>query len=228
MSPTRRRPPELVALTIGSPAAEAYRTLMTNLEFAQVDRPVRQLAVLSAEPAAGKSTVALNLAATLAQSGTRTCLVDADFRHPSLAAPLRARLNPGVTNVLMGKARLEEALQPTGIERLDFLASGPLPPNPAGLLASEAMNRLIGELGSRYQAVIYDTPPIEVASDGAVLAARLDGALVVASVGHDRRPALEATRRALEQVRARIIGCVANRVPLKRRGYGYGYYYGRA
>ncbi|BAS28248.1 CpsD/CapB family tyrosine-protein kinase [Limnochorda pilosa] len=227
MSPDRGGP-RLAALVGGSAAAEAYRTLMTNLEFAQVDRPARQLAVVSAEPGAGKSTVALNLAATLAQSGTRTCLVDGDFRHPSLAGPLGARVSPGVTNVLMGKVSLDDALQATPVDGLAFLGPGPLPPNPAGLLSSEAMKRLMLELRDRYEAVIYDTPPLGVASDGAILAARLDGALVVASVGRDRRPSLEAARRALEQVRARVVGCVANRVRQRRHSYGYGYYYGRA
>lgn len=207
-------------------AAEAFRSLRTNLQYAALGSPLRTVTVTAAGPDEGKSTVVANLAVAIAQSGTRVLAVGADLRRPSLHRAFGLDHHVGLTSVLMGRLPLEEAVQHVERWGLDVLPSGPLPPNPAELLGSRQMAALIDEMKQRWETVLLDTPPVVALSDAALLAARTDGVLLVVSAHQTPRDVVVAARRQLEQVGARILGVVINRVrPTESGRYHYYYYY---
>jgi capsular exopolysaccharide synthesis family protein len=206
----------------GGAVAEAYRTLRTNIAFTQPDTPARVLVFSSALPGEGKSTSACNLAITLAQQGLRVALIDADMRRGALYESFAgANVEPGLSNVLLGRVPVAQALQPVEVEgtKLLFLATGTLPPNPAELLASARMPQLLEELKGVLDAIVIDTPPLNVVTDAAIIGSRVDGVVLVARAGITDR---DAYRYALEQlgaVHARVLGCVLNDVDAKTEGY---------
>lgn len=206
-------------------AAEAFRTLRTNLQFALPGQPLRTVVVTGVGPDEGKTTVAGNLAATLAQGGTRTLLVSADLRRPAVHRMFGLDNDRGLTQVLLGRLTVEDALQRVERFGLDVLASGPIPPNPAELLGSPSMHRFLEEVAQRWETVVLDTPPVVGLADAALVAARADGTLLVVTVGITARDAAVAARRQLIQVGARLLGVVLNGVPPDGSSYYYYYYY---
>ena len=208
------------------PAAEAYRVLRTNLQFAAVERPLKTLLITSPAPSEGKSLTAANLAVALAQSGQRVVLADTDLHRPRLHRVFGLRNNVGVTTALIAETLdgLDEFLQDTGLPGLRLLTSGPLPPNPAELLGSARMRNLLADLHAQADVVVLDSPPVTVLSDAAVLAAQADGVLMVLDAGRTRREVARRALAALGSVHARVIGVLLNRMPIK--GLGYYYYYG--
>lgn len=205
---------------------EAFRTLRTNLQYMQVDDPPRAIVLTSSLPGDGKSFVASRLAIALAQTGQSTVLIDADMRRPQLAKMFGVVADAGLSDVLAGRADVEDLLQPVaGLTRLQVLASGPIPPNPSELVGSERMHRLIEALKQDYFVVI-DAPPLIPVTDAAVLTRRADGALIVVGTGKTTYDALDRALDLLEKAHGKPLGVVMNRVP--RRGAGavhYGYQY---
>ncbi|OQA45469.1 MAG: Tyrosine-protein kinase YwqD [Chloroflexi bacterium ADurb.Bin325] len=211
-----------------SAAVEAYRVLRTNLQFAAVGRPLRALMITSPAPSEGKTLTASNLAAALAQAGKRVILVDADLHRPRLHRLFKLRNNIGLTSALLEDAPdLDALLQPAALPGLSVLTSGPLPPNPAELLGAAAMHKLAERLKARADMVIFDTPPVMVLADAAVLGSQVDGVLMVFTAGATRREMARQAIAALQQVNARIVGALLNRVPARAGGYYYYYYYDR-
>lgn len=205
-----------------SPAAEAYRTLRTNLSFYSLDRPIQSLVVTSPGPGVDKSSTVANLAVILAQGGRRVILVDCDLRRPSLHELFGLPMSPGLTSLtLEEKGNLP--LQDTGIENLRLLASGPKPPNPADLLGANRMDQVIAQLADQADMVLFDAPPVVAAADAAILAAKTDGILLVIQAGKTRRDQSERARELLEQAKVRIIGVALTNAP---RESGSGEYYG--
>lgn len=194
-----------------SAVAEAYRTLRTNLEFSSIDRPLRSIVVTSSGPEEGKTTVLANLAVALAEAGKRVIAVDCDFRSPSLHNIVGGPREPGFTNVILGE-ELEAALHPTAIQGLQLMPSGPIPPNPAEVIASARLEQVLESLGKQADMILIDTPPIGLVADAAQLAARTDGVLLVLRAGRSRREAAQRAKRQLEQVHAHILGVVLNDV----------------
>lgn len=209
-----------------SPAAEAIRLLRTNLQYAALDRPLKRLLITSAGPGEGKTSIAANLAISLADTGKRIVVVGVDLRKPSIHDAFGCPNAVGVTNILVGQIRLEDALQETGIDNLQLLASGPIPPNPAELIGSEAMQRLIERLDDHCDIVIYDTTPVMAVTDAVLLSRSMDGVLLVVSINQMPRELVARAKEQLEHVNAKILGVVANRVPIRGREYGYYAYYG--
>lgn len=205
-----------------SPAAEAYRTLRTNLSFYSLDQPIRTLVVTSPAPDEGKSTAVANLAVTMAQSGRRTILVDCDLRRPTLHELFALPMEPGLTSLALEKLT-ELPLQETGIENLWLLSSGPKPPNPADLLGANRMDEIINLLSDLADIVLFDAPPVVSASDAAILGAKADGVLLVIQAGRSRRDQSERARELLEQARVRIVGVALTNAP---RESGAAEYYG--
>jgi len=208
--------------------AEAFRQLRTNLQFAQIDQPLRSIVVTSPLPGEGKSTSACNLAITLAQSGIRVLLVEADLRRPKITDYLGIDGAVGLTSVLIGRASLDDAIQSWGQDGLQVLPSGPLPPNPAEMLASTGMREMMQQLERRYQVVIVDAPPLLPVTDAAVLATITSGALFCIRAGKVRREQAQRALAALAAVDATVIGAVLTMVPRRGPdafgGYGYGGY----
>jgi capsular exopolysaccharide synthesis family protein len=167
-----------------SPVSEAYRSLRTNIQFADIDHPKRVLMVTSAMSKEGKSTTAVNLAITLTQTGSRVLLVDSDLRRPSLHNFFSMDKTYGLTNLLVGSLSFDDVIKRTELENLDVITSGDVPPNPAELVASEGMRRLIEQARARYDYVLLDSPPVIAVTDAAVLATRVDGTVLVVGSGH--------------------------------------------
>ncbi|MEJ2887941.1 polysaccharide biosynthesis tyrosine autokinase [Actinomycetospora aeridis] len=201
----------LVSDDPGGVRAEAFRKLRTGLQFAFVDDAPRVLAVTSAVAGEGKSSVAGNLALSLQQLGERVCLVDADLRQPSVAEYFGLVSDVGLSTALIGRTGVEGAVQPVAA-RLDVIAAGPVPPNPAELLGAHRMPVLLAELQERYDTVIVDCPPALPVADASIVAGRVGGVVVVVRAGSTTRPDVEATLRALDRVEARILGTVLNMV----------------
>ncbi|MEA3218387.1 MAG: hypothetical protein QOJ19_4543 [Acidimicrobiia bacterium] len=209
-------------------AAEAYRSIRTNLQFLNVDNPPRVIVISSAVPGEGKSTLAVNLATVLAQSGSRVALIEADLRRPRVTRYMGLISGAGLTNVLGGTALLREVAQPWGDGRLTVLAAGPMPPNPSEMLGSGHMRNLLDELRSRFDYVLIDAPPLLAVTDAAVLATLSDGCVLSTRYGKTRRVELEEAAAALKRVDGNLLGVVLNRVPQSAgaaRGYGYAYSY---
>lgn len=214
-----------IAAAPHSPAAETFRQLRTNLQFLRVAEDTagkgHVVSITSSLAGEGKSTVASNLAAALAETGARVLLVDADLRRPSVGDFLGVESAVGLTTVLTGQAELEDVVQEWGEAGLRVLPSGAVPPNPTELLASPAMRRLLDELRQRYEHVIVDTAPLLPVADAAVLSQLVDGTIVVARAGRVRRAQLAQALANLDQVSAPVLGLVLNSVVRDEMSYSY-------
>ena len=191
-------------------AAEAFRTLRTNLQFSGLERHPRLVLVTSAGDGEGKTTVVANLGAALAESGKRVLLVDGDLRRPALHAAFGLPEAPGLTNTLLADEFDPRSL-PTSVPNLALLPVGTLPPNPAEFIASERLGRLLARLAERYDHVLVDSPPVGLVADAAVLAPSVDGVLLVVCAGRTRRELARRAKEQLENVNARILGVVLNK-----------------
>ena len=196
-----------------SPVSEAYRTLRTNLDFSSLDKPLKTMLVTSAGPEEGKSTVLANLAVTTAQAGRRVILVDCDLRRPTLHSIFNLKNNVGLTTMIVDDTAMESPpLQDTGVEGLQLVSSGPLPPNPSELLGSRRMEEIIAALLERADVVLFDAPPVVAVTDAAVLATKVDGVLLVINAGGTKRDYARAAKARLEKVNANLLGAVLNNV----------------
>jgi capsular exopolysaccharide synthesis family protein len=220
-----RKSPLIVSSEAHSARAEGYRRLRTNLQFVNVDEPVRAIVVTSAVPEEGKSTTAANLAIAFAEAGRRVLLVDADLRMPRIADYMGIEGATGVTNVLAGQVAVADVVQRWGRGGLWVLPSGSIPPNPSELLGSQNMADLLDGFRASFDMVILDTPPLLPVTDAAVVAARADGAVLVARCGKTTRAQIGGAMQALRAVDARVLGCVLSMVQPEAPG-AYDYYYG--
>jgi len=204
--------PNLITLTDPrAPAAEAYRTLRTNLYFSSLDRALETLLVTSAAPGDGKSTTLGNLAVTMAQGEKRTVLVDADLRRPALHKLFGVSNSQGLTTMIVDESALAEPpLVETGVENLWLLPSGPLPPNPAEILGSRRLEDIIAALKTRADVILFDAPPVVAVTDAVVLGTKVDGVLLVFCSGKTRREHALRAKEMLERVQVRLVGAVLN------------------
>src|SRR3990172_9694612 len=208
-----------------SAVSEAYRTFRTNIQFAQLDKPVRAILVTSPGPSEGKSTTIANLAITLAQQEIKTVLIDADLRKPVLHSVFGLSREKGLTHYLMGKAALEEIIQPAGIENLSLVSCGALPPNPAELLGSQKLKELLERMKAQFEMVLFDSPPAMAVTDAVVLSTLLDGAVLVVSSGQTNRNSLRYATSALKNVGANVLGVVLNKIRMESLYGSYHYYH---
>ena len=210
-----------------SSGAEAYRTLRTNLLFSAAVRAVSRVVITSPGPEEGKSTTAANLAIAFAQQGHRVLLIDCDLRRARIHKIFEDTNIPGLTSILVGGESIVTGIRQTRVPGLNILPSGPLPPNPAELLGSQQMSKLMDTLSGTYDLLILDTPPLLAASDAAIISRIADGALVVVRAGRTERSALQTAIQQLTTVGARVLGTVLNdpdaEVPKYARYYGYYY-----
>ena len=210
-----------------SPAAEAFRTLRTNLEFASVDNPIKTLLIVSAHPGEGKTTVATNLAVTISQGGKHVLLIDADLRRPRVHHHLGLNNRVGLSNLFRDSLGIADVAHTWQDSNLSVITSGGVPPNPADLLASERMAAILESANKLFDMVIVDAPPFLVA-DASILAARADGVLLVIRPGKTPTDAALTTLEQMKRAGANILGIVLNRIPRDRPNYygGYRHYSG--
>jgi succinoglycan biosynthesis transport protein ExoP len=208
---TRQAPHSLVA--------EAFRQVRATLVFSAPRESQRVLLVTSPGPGNGKTTSAVNLAVTLAQANERVLLVDANFRRPALARLFPGTRAEGLSNVLIGQARLQDVVVETDVPNLWVMTSGPMPPTPAELLGSQYMRELIEQARGQYDRVIFDGPPVLLVSDALVMATLVDAVLLVARAAENTKGALRRAREQLQKVNARILGAVLNGVRARPGGY---------
>lgn len=212
---------KLVTLTDPrSAAAEAFRTLRTNLMFSSVENPLSTIVVTAPAAIDDKSLVAANLAVTLAQSDNRTILVDADLRKPAQHSLWGVSNERGLSTMMLEDAALAEPpLVETSVKNLWLLPSGKLPPVPADVLSSQRMNQIIGVLKARAHYILFDSPPVLAATDAALLGSKTDGVLLVIRAGHTRREHTARARQTLERVHVRLLGAVLSNAPREDMDY---------
>jgi capsular exopolysaccharide synthesis family protein len=209
---------------------EAYRKLRTNLQFIDVDVPHKVLLFTSSLPDEGKSSTVCNLAILLAQAGKRVIVVEVDLRRPRATGYLGLPNSVGVTDVLVGRVDVGDAIQTWGDDLFDVLASGPTPPNPSDLLGSQRMSQLVEQLSGRYDTVLLDAPPVLPFADAAATGPACDGVILIVRYGKTRIAHLRQATEALDAVGVPILGTVLSMTPARQHPeYGYGYrYYRRA
>lgn len=205
-----------------SPEGEAFRRLRTKILNLDQDVPLRSLAITSATPGEGKSTVVASLAYTIAQTGHLVVVVDGDLRRPTLHKIFELPNQIGLSSLLRGEATLDEAVQQSKIPKLYVLTSGPLPPDPAVALGSPQMAAVIEQLTQLFDRVFLDTPSLLAVADAGVLAPLVDGVVLVVGRAQARGEAVQAAHNQLADVGARSIGVVVNRAD---QGGGFEYYY---
>ncbi|MFQ5890499.1 MAG: GumC family protein [Gemmatimonadota bacterium] len=211
-----------------SKASEAFRELRTALLVSRAGGPPRRILIASAQPGEGKTAVAVNMATTLAQIGHRVLLVDTDLRRPRLHRIFDLPNDRGLSTCLGAAEVPWPEPQKTMVPGLDLLPSGPVPPNPADLLDSERFAQVQRELDEQgYDQVIYDSPPVLAVADPAILAARMEGIVMVVLAGVTSKDALSHAVGRLQQVHGRIVGVILNRVDSEQQSYYYGYAYRR-
>ncbi len=208
-----------------SALAEAFASLRTSVLLSAADRPPRTLLVTSAQPGEGKTTIATNLAISLAQLGQRVLLIDGDMRRPSVHRAFGLSRQQGLASYLAGADNWPVLIQPTGVTGLDALVCGPVPPNPAELLSGERMQALLRETARQYHMVIVDSPPLLNVSDSRVLATRVEGVILVIKSSATPREFVQRARAHVDGVGANVIGVVLNNLDVRSADdYSYHYY----
>lgn len=207
-----------------SPITEQYRTIRTNIQYASVDQAIRSIVVTSSGPMEGKSTTTANLAVVFAQQGKKTLLIDADLRKPTAHYTFQLPNTVGLTSVLTKQVELMDAVYMTDVENLFVLTSGPIPPNPAELLASVSMEYLLKEAYNLYDFILFDTPPVLTVTDAQVLANLADGSILVTSSGTTDRDGAIKAKEILTSAQAKLLGAVLNNKKADKDTHYYYYY----
>jgi capsular exopolysaccharide synthesis family protein len=214
---------------------ESFKVLRTNITLAKAGKPLKVLSVFSPGPEEGKTLASANLSISLAQTGKKVLLVDADLRKSSVLKTFGLPVNgvkAGLPLALTGQKNWKDMVQPSGVENLDLLPNSVSPPNPAELLGSEAMKKLVGEMKLSYDFVIFDGAPVLPVTDSVVLSTYLDGVILLARFNQTRLAAVLHALDHFQRVGVQVLGTVLNDIPLKKSiygyyGYGYGYGYGK-
>jgi capsular exopolysaccharide synthesis family protein len=214
---------------VRSPIAEAYRHLRTSLLLSSAGTPPKTILVTSSQPSEGKTTTAINTAFMLAQTGAQVLIIDCDLRRPRLHANFNLSNARGLTNYLSGESPIEELLQDYDkAPNLKMLTSGPIPPNPAELLGSDEMRKLLALLSEKFAHIIVDSPPAISFTDASIISTFVDGVILVVHGGRSSRAVVRRARQQLLDVGAHIFGVVLNNVKAESQDYYYasGYYSG--
>jgi polysaccharide biosynthesis transport protein len=218
-----------------SQLSESFRSLRTSILLSMAPRPPQVVLLTSAHPGEGKTCCSTNLAMSLAQRGGKVLLIDADLRKPGISRALSLEGKKGLSSVLTGGDKLEEAIEVyDGLPNLSVLCAGPPPPNPSEIVSSSAMDQLIQALREQYDHIIIDSPPVIVVTDATIISSLADGVVIVVESDYTTRAALERVRKTLDHAGAHILGAILNKANLRqhseyygsRYGYYSGYYYG--
>jgi succinoglycan biosynthesis transport protein ExoP len=209
-----------------SPVSEAIKLLRANLHFLDLDRALKTIVVTSPVPGDGKTTIAANLSIVLAAQEEKILIVDSDFRAPAIHRIFNLAESPGIVEALLQGLDHKNVVQKIeGIDNLDIITTGSVPPNATELLGSTRMKNLVEQMKRDYDRIVFDVPPVLVATDAVDLGSEQDGVLLVVKMnGLDRR-ILSRAKELLANTRVRLLGAILNQVDIKDKRYGYGYYY---
>jgi len=202
---------------------EMFKRLRTNIRLNDFESPSVALMVTSSNPREGKTTIAANLAITMAQARTRIVLIDTDLRRPRLSGIFNVGNTPGASSYLKGEAGIEEILRPTTIDNLMLIPAGKPPSNPSELLDSPRFGQLISALKERFTWIIFDSPPAGVLADASIIGDLVDGVILVCFAGHTDKKFIFRTKQQIEKGGSRIYGVVLNNIEPKLRSYNYYY-----
>ena len=208
-----------------SPISEAYRSLRTNIQFARPDKPARTVLITSSATKEGKSTTTANLAITLAQSGSRTLIIDGDLRRPTLHNYMQLDRKMGLTNLITQEISFEQSVKPTDVPNLFLITCGDIPPNPAELVASGQINNILERAKEDFDMVLIDSPPLIAVTDAVILSTKVDGLILVVSSGFVNRREVSRAVSILDNVKSHILGVLINGLDIKRIYGSYYYYY---
>ena len=208
-----------------NPGAEAYRVIRTSIQFAQAGKELKTIAITSCTPNEGKSMTIANLAIVLTQAGKSVLIMDCDMRNPTVHKNFNLSNKVGLSSCISMGTAVADAVQETGIEGLDALTAGVIPPNPSELLGSERMQNILQRAKEEYDYVLIDTPPVLPVTDSLVLGSMVDGLILVIDSGEIKVEMAREVKNQLVHAGANILGVVLNKVRSEHHGYGYGYYY---
>lgn len=203
--------------------SEQFRTLRTNINFSAPDGELRSFVYTSASPSEGKSTVAANAAIVFAQAGKKVAFIDGDMRKPTVHYTFHMQNTAGLSNVLTKQALAEDVIKESSIPNLDVMTCGPIPPNPAELLGSNATTKLIEELKEIYDVIIFDAPPVLSVTDAQIVSNKVDGTVLVLSANNTEKDSIVKAKELLDAAQANIIGTVLNNYVIEKDQY-YQYY----
>ncbi len=208
-----------------SPISEAFRTLRTNVQFTSVDSQTKKIMITSAGPREGKSTTVANLAVSMAQAGKSVLVIDADMRNPTQHKLFELDNRQGLSVALVQDQDYQQYIRETAVPGVMVLTGGPIPPNPAELVGSKRMKRLIQEFSEQFDMVLIDTPPIIAVTDSAIIAQEVDGVILVLASGEVNKDYAQKAKELLDKVGAKILGAVLNKADMKTSEYYYYYNY---
>ena len=204
-------------------AAEAYRSLKTNIQYSSFDKEYKTIVITSSNPGEGKSTTSGNLALTLAEGESRVLLVDCDMRKPSMHKNFRVTNTYGIADILLQRKKVMDVAHMYN-KNLSIITAGKVPPNPAEMLGSKAMSAFLEEMKEHFDYIILDTPPVQVVADAQILSTKVDGTIIVVRAGVTKKEDVNDTVNTLKKVNANIIGTVLHAVDNSKNKYYY--YYG--
>ena len=217
---------DLIILTSPkSSSSEAFRGLRTNILFSSAKHVPQVILVTSSAAKEGKTLISSNLAVAMAQGGGRTLILDCDMRRPRMNKIFSLPRDPGMSNILVGESSWEAMVRPTPVDKLWFIPSGPIPPNPAELVSSDLMEEIIGQMRGQYDRIIIDSPPVTAVTDSVALSRLVDGLVLVIKTGVTSRDIINSTVRSLKEINAKILGVVLNDIPVGKDNYYYYQYY---
>ncbi|MEX0414529.1 CpsD/CapB family tyrosine-protein kinase [Bacillus sp. C30] len=200
---------------------EQYRNIRTNIEFTSVDTHMRSLIVTSADPGDGKTTTIANLAVVFGQQGKKVLVIGADLRKPTIQNLFAIHHSNGLTNVLLGQAKLMQCIQKTDIENVYLMASGPIPPNPAELLGNRVMDEVLLEAYNTFDIILIDTPPVLAVTDVQILANKCDGIILVVRSEKTEKDKIVKAKQILDKASGKLLGVILNDKREEKEQYGY-------
>jgi capsular exopolysaccharide synthesis family protein len=211
--------------------SEAFRALRTRIQFSRVNtESLKSILITSSAPQEGKTTIAVNLAGSFAQSKKKVLLIDCDLRKPSVHKLFEANRTPGLIDYLIGNAKFDEVLTVSKLSNLNYITAGTIPPNPAEMLDSQEMRNFLKQMRGQYDLVILDSPPIIAVTDSEILTSMVDGTMLVVSSGNTEIEMMERSVELIRRENTQFLGTVLNNFSYKS-GYGsyykYYYYYSR-
>lgn len=204
-------------------SAESYKSIRTSLKYSSVDKTIKTIVITSSVPGEGKSTIAGNLALCLSESGNKVLIIDCDLRRPSLHKKFRLSNLKGITDCLIDKDNLKESIQEFTSD-LSVISSGTIPPNPAEILGSKTFEGFLKNIGSIYDYIILDTPPLLAVTDASILAGKADATIIVVKYGKTREKDINLAYKELKKVNANVVGSILNSCDIKRTDSYYKYY----